>query len=294
MGSGGFNEIRFEDKKGSEQIFIHGQKDSDIRIENDSREWIGRDRHLIVKRDKYDEVDRDIHIDIKRDHKEKIEGDRNLTVQGKEAVQVKGSQSLQVTGNVAEQFSGNHTEQTTGSYFLQTQSGVLTGQQSICLMVGGNFISIGPAGVTLVGTLVLINSGGAPIPGIPGMVVSPAAPGKAMEADQAVAGSEVRYSADGGPSSAGGGGAAAPSPALSPDAPWHNPAALENQDKKHYIAIKLRDETGKPVAGEPYEIVLPDGTTVASGTTDEQGGARVDYIDPGQCHVRFRRGSSRQ
>ena len=36
MGSGGFNEIRFEDKKGSEQIFIHGQKDSDTRIENDS------------------------------------------------------------------------------------------------------------------------------------------------------------------------------------------------------------------------------------------------------------------
>ena len=26
-GGGGFNEIRFEDKKGSEQVFIHGQKD---------------------------------------------------------------------------------------------------------------------------------------------------------------------------------------------------------------------------------------------------------------------------
>ena len=88
MGSGGFNEIRFEDKKGSEQIFIHGQMDSDTRIENDSREWIGEDRHLIVKRDEYEEVDRDIHIDIKRDHKEKIENDRNLTVQGKEAIQI--------------------------------------------------------------------------------------------------------------------------------------------------------------------------------------------------------------
>ena len=138
LGSGGFNEIRFEDKKGSEQLFIHGQKDSDTRIENDCREWIGEDRHLIVKRDKYEEVDRDIHIDIKRDHKEKIEGDRNLTVQGKKAVQVSGSRSLQVTGNVAEQFSGNHSEQTSGSYFAQAQTIVLEASQSLCLMSGRN------------------------------------------------------------------------------------------------------------------------------------------------------------
>ena len=43
-GGGGFNEFRFEDKKGSEQIFIHGEKDLDIRIKNDRKEWIGNDR----------------------------------------------------------------------------------------------------------------------------------------------------------------------------------------------------------------------------------------------------------
>ena len=45
-GGGGFNEIRLEDKAGSEQIFILGQKDKDIRIKNDVREWIGEDRNL--------------------------------------------------------------------------------------------------------------------------------------------------------------------------------------------------------------------------------------------------------
>ena len=29
-GGDGFNEIRFEDKKGSEQLFIHAEKDEDI------------------------------------------------------------------------------------------------------------------------------------------------------------------------------------------------------------------------------------------------------------------------
>ncbi len=169
MGSGGFNEIRFEDKKGSEQIFIHGQKDSDTRIENDCREWIGEDRHLIVKRDKYEEVDRDIHIDIKRDHKEKIEGDRNLTVLGKEAIQVSGTHSFQVTGDVAEQFGANHSEQTTQDFYLQANNVVLQDNASITLMVGSNFIKINALGITIMGMpMVNINSGGAPGVGTPG------------------------------------------------------------------------------------------------------------------------------
>ena len=35
------------------------------------------------------------------------------------------------------------------------------------------------------------------------------------------------------------------------------------------------------------KITLPDGSTVASGTTDEKGRARVDGIDPGTCKVTF-------
>jgi len=58
-GGGGFNEIRLEDKKGSEQVFIHGEKDEDIRIKNDAREWIGEDRSLIVIRDQMEKIGRD-------------------------------------------------------------------------------------------------------------------------------------------------------------------------------------------------------------------------------------------
>ncbi len=34
-------------------------------------------------------------------------------------------------------------------------------------------------------------------------------------------------------------------------------------------------------------ITLPDGSTVATGTTDEKGRARVEGIDPGTCKVTF-------
>lgn len=47
-GGGGANEIRFEDKKGAEEIFIHGQKDWTIAIENDKNQAIGHDENLQV------------------------------------------------------------------------------------------------------------------------------------------------------------------------------------------------------------------------------------------------------
>ncbi len=79
-GGGGFNEFRFEDKKGSEQIFMHGEKDLDIRIKNDRKEWIGNDRSLEVVRDKMQKVGRDSHSQIVRDEIEKIGRDHHVAV----------------------------------------------------------------------------------------------------------------------------------------------------------------------------------------------------------------------
>jgi type VI secretion system secreted protein VgrG len=44
-GSGAnFNEIRFEDKKGSEQLYIHAEKNQDNMVENDATKTVGHDR----------------------------------------------------------------------------------------------------------------------------------------------------------------------------------------------------------------------------------------------------------
>jgi type VI secretion system secreted protein VgrG len=47
-GGGGSNELRFEDKKGSEEIYFHGQKDSRTVIEHDRHETIGNNQTLQV------------------------------------------------------------------------------------------------------------------------------------------------------------------------------------------------------------------------------------------------------
>ncbi len=48
LGSGGFNEIRFEDKKGSEEIFVHGQKDCNVVIEHDKDQKIKHNDTITV------------------------------------------------------------------------------------------------------------------------------------------------------------------------------------------------------------------------------------------------------
>ena len=70
--------------------------------------------------------------------------------------------------------------------------------------------------------------------------------------------------------------------------PHKKPTDLEQKKKKpNWIAIKLEDKEGNPVAGAAYRIALPDGKTVAEGTLDDKGHARVDGIDPGSCKVTF-------
>ena len=57
-------------------------------------------------------------------------------------------------------------------------------------------------------------------------------------------------------------------------------------DKEGWIEIELIDEEDQPVPGEKYKIELPDGS-VAEGTLDEKGLARVDGIDSGTCKITF-------
>lgn len=59
-------------------------------------------------------------------------------------------------------------------------------------------------------------------------------------------------------------------------------AQQQQQVKTSWVGIELVDEAGKPLAGHPYTITLPDGS-VKTGTTDAKGRARVEQFAPGNC-----------
>ena len=61
---------------------------------------------------------------------------------------------------------------------------VLEAGVELTLKVGGNFIDIGPAGVTIVGTMVMINSGGAAGSGCGSSPTSPEGSGRGRRRQQ--------------------------------------------------------------------------------------------------------------
>jgi len=150
-GGGGFNEIRFEDKKGDEQIFIHAEKNLDVRVKNDRFETVLNNRHLHVEKDKFEYVENNRNELVDADHKEEIGKDRHLNIKGKEAKQIADSMSLTVKGDVIEVFKANHSEQTTSDYYLKAQNVVIEGLQNITLCVGGSYIAIEMAGIEISG-----------------------------------------------------------------------------------------------------------------------------------------------
>ncbi|MFO0756455.1 MAG: hypothetical protein U0359_08185 [Byssovorax sp.] len=71
-----------------------------------------------------------------------------------------------------------------------------------------------------------------------------------------------------------------------PDLPPPSKPPSQPPAQKTFIEIVLLDDNNKPVAGEPYEITLPDGS-IRKGSLDQKGFAREDNLDPGVCDVRF-------
>ena len=119
-----------------------------------------------------------------------------------------------------------------------------------------------------------------PKSGSPGIAVSPAAPKEAAEADKANPGEVDKAKKAEAQSGAGGGGGGA-----GPAKP-HNPTEEDKKTKKSWIEIVLVDMENHPVPGEPYRITLPD-NSVAEGTLDDKGFARVEAFDAGNCKITF-------
>jgi type VI secretion system secreted protein VgrG len=120
-----------------------------------------------------------------------------------------------------------------------------------------------------------------PKSGNAGSAVSPAAPTAPFDADDANPGVVEQTKAAQLQTKTGKYGSVQTKPYKPPQ------TQAEKAKKPSWIEIEMVDEDNNPVPGEAYSITLPDGETVAEGTLDDKGFARVDGIDPGTCQITF-------
>ncbi|HDT5893358.1 TPA: type VI secretion system tip protein VgrG [Aeromonas hydrophila subsp. hydrophila] len=141
----GFNELRFEDQAGQEEIYIHGQKDLNVLIENDAAWHIKHDQHTDIDNERVTRIKANDHLTVEGEKRDQIKADYSLTVDA--SLHQKLGQSLLVE-------AGQEVHIKVGDKL------VLEAGSEITLKGGGSFVKVDPSGIKLVGPAIKLNAGG--------------------------------------------------------------------------------------------------------------------------------------
>jgi len=175
-GASNFNELRFEDKKDSEEVYLRAEKDLNFFTNKKRTEWIGDESHLQVKKNVFQRLFEDEQKDITGDEIIKIGGGMHL----------KTGQDWQADlGTKMAAKAGTEIHLKAGT------SVVIEASAQISLKVGGSFVNVSPAGVHISGPMVFVNSGGS---AGSGSGASPKTPKEAEKAKDSTGGTDKKLS----------------------------------------------------------------------------------------------------
>jgi type VI secretion system secreted protein VgrG len=126
-GGAGFNELRFEDKKDSEELYLHAQKDMKTEVVHDAIRTVGNDDSTTVKQNQTLDVtegNQDITV-AKGNRTTAIStGNDTLTVKGKRAVTVEGDETHVNKGDFKHTVTGNYTLTVSGNLTIEVSGAV--------------------------------------------------------------------------------------------------------------------------------------------------------------------------
>jgi type VI secretion system secreted protein VgrG len=99
-----FNELRFEDSKGKEEVYLQAEKDMNILVKNDESRLVGHDRVKEVKNDetstikgnRTEEVTKDEDITIHGSRSETVDKDEDITISGGRTESVSKDESISI------------------------------------------------------------------------------------------------------------------------------------------------------------------------------------------------------
>ncbi|MBL8299994.1 MAG: type VI secretion system tip protein VgrG [Rhodanobacteraceae bacterium] len=113
------NALRFEDKKGEEQVWLHAEKNQDIEVENDETHWVGHDRTktidhdetVFVKHDRTETVDHNETITIHNDRTERVDHNEKISIGDNRNEDVGKNESVSIGNNQTHTVGDNRTRQ---------------------------------------------------------------------------------------------------------------------------------------------------------------------------------------
>ncbi|AZK64770.1 type VI secretion system tip protein VgrG [Pectobacterium versatile] len=111
----GFNELRFEDQAGQEEVFIHAQKDMNTVVLNNRSTGVGVDHAENVGRDQVSVIGRHQILNVVENQGTEIQGAQKVIIGAGRETEVTMNDKLTVTGNITITSTGGNIELTTGA-----------------------------------------------------------------------------------------------------------------------------------------------------------------------------------
>jgi type VI secretion system secreted protein VgrG len=280
----GCNEIRFEDLKGKEQLFLQAQGRMDTRVKGSHYHTMGGSYHLSVGgydgdgelAGEYREwVAKAKHVYVEGEVREEIVGDVSRFVEGNVSDRTLGTKSTGVEGDAAELYEKDHIQLCYQTEEIMALNMRIEAMEVLELKCGATSIVLTPGVLYINSPSVLINS--EPGPTVPGPLDELAEVLDAEiagSADLSKPGQDVRYDGNG---------------EMSEDEVEEVTLIGRNarrEDQTSWIELEMVDDADRPWPGEPFDLKLPNGR-IRSGRLNKNGFARIERILPGGCEVRF-------
>jgi type VI secretion system secreted protein VgrG len=144
-GGAGYNELRLEDKKGEEQIFIHAQRDWDQNIEHDQRILIGHERHDTVEANSYSEFKSEYHRITHTERKVEIKANDHHNIGQSQHIRLGTAQLIDAAQEI---------------HLKAGDKIILEAGAELSLIAAGSFLKLDGSGVTASGAQIRLNAGG--------------------------------------------------------------------------------------------------------------------------------------
>jgi type VI secretion system secreted protein VgrG len=160
-GASNFNELRFEDKKGDEYIWLQAEKDFHQLVKNDATLQIDGSQQRLVAKDVTEKIDGDVTIKVGKDFVEEVTGSHSVKTskdaitEASMSISNKSGTSIDIKAGTALAAVAATNVHIKGGANVVVEAGVM-----LTLKAGASTIVLGPSGVMVVGTMVMINSGG--------------------------------------------------------------------------------------------------------------------------------------
>ncbi|MCY3003861.1 MAG: type VI secretion system tip protein TssI/VgrG [Planctomycetota bacterium] len=142
-GADNCNELRFEDKAGEEQVFLHAEKDELHEVENDLVLDVGHDQTITVGNNRTESVEKDRTLTVTGNKTETVEGEKSVTLKKNLVENVEQNRTREVKGDESVTVKGKATVAVTKDYTVGVDGATSIASKGEIGIVGQDAMTIG-------------------------------------------------------------------------------------------------------------------------------------------------------